>query len=83
MPRFEQTQDGNYIIISHAKGQFVTYQLHGVGVTFLNQHGVNLGEIFPPKLLYEMIQRNFVFTNGSGIQKNLHQPVNRTVNICT
>ena len=69
MPRLEQKEDGDYYIraYSHASGCVITWQVSGLGYTFLNKHGIYEGNKFSFSLLQKMISSNLVYTGGSGI----------------
>ncbi len=67
MPTLEITDEGSYFVRTSINHQIVTYQVRDIGVTFLNQYGIVEGQTFSPKLLQELRERNFVFTNGTGI----------------
>lgn len=68
MPTLEQKENGDYFIRSRiaSSGTIITWQVRGMGISFLQKHGVNPGNQFDQKLLQEMIRCNYVFTGGSG-----------------
>ena len=77
MPTLEITNQGNYIVRTHFHKKrsldeiYSTYQLMSAGITFLNQHGIKVGDSFSYELFIELKRRKLVFTNGSGVSRTL------------
>ncbi len=75
MPTLEITDEGSYFVRTNINYQIITYQVRDMGVTFLNKHGIQVGQCFTRELLQELRKQQLIFTNGTGTS---HIPVINT-----